>query len=213
MAYKASYSASMAAPMNQQAYYSSYGYDQSYGMQDYNQTYEGYSYDYNMAETQEDIMSRPQITVEVRQQEKVLKDTTADPPLVLSFSNLKPATEYWVQLYATDQNNGYASIFNSGKNYMLRNESVIDAPELDTEKKFAIFSNIKVAVASDQPYNLNVMLMQTSPDGTPFTAQMLGGLEISCSMTRSSTRQLSMSSISYSQVNHTNRSKPSGKKA
>lgn len=79
---------------------------------------------------------------------------------------------------------------------MLRNESVIDAPELDTEKKFAIFSNIKVAVASDQPYNLNVMLMQMSPDGTPFTAQMLGGLEISCSMTRSSTRQLSRSSFS-----------------
>lgn len=192
MAYKASYSASMAAPMNQQVYYSSYGYDQSYGMQNYEQTYEGYSYDYNMAETQEDILSRPQITVEVRPQEKVLKDRAADPPLVLSFTNCKPATEYWVQVFATDQTGGYANIFNAGQSYMLQNESVIDAPELDTEKKFAIFSNIKVSVASDKPYNLNILLMQTSPDGTPVTAQTLGGLEISCSMTRSSNRRLSM---------------------
>ncbi|KAI0140635.1 hypothetical protein BJ166DRAFT_604257 [Pestalotiopsis sp. NC0098] len=162
MAYKASYSASMAAPMNQQAYYSSYGYDQSYGTQDYNQTYEGYNYDYNMAQPQDG--PQEEIELVIAPPKKVQKNKVAYPPLVVAFSNLKPAVHYYIQLQAKDQNGGTINVFNAGQSYMTYFQSASfedDTPEgLDDSKKYAVFYDTKLAVANDQPYNLIATLIE-----------------------------------------------------
>ncbi|ETS76663.1 hypothetical protein PFICI_12050 [Pestalotiopsis fici W106-1] len=167
MAYKARRSGRTAAPVNQQNYYSTHGYDQSYATQDYNQTYDysyGYGYDYN---TMAAAGTSPTLNILIRPAETVGKNKTFSPPLVLEVVNPVEGKEYSIMVLAHDAAGNYhnpmnkSQYFSKGTIMKTANWTTVDAQ--GTTKMLAGFEDLSLEVAGT--YDLTATIQEFGPDG------------------------------------------------
>ncbi|KAF7531594.1 hypothetical protein G7054_g8732 [Neopestalotiopsis clavispora] len=177
MAYKARRSGRMSTPMNQQAYYSTHGFDQTYGTSEgYDQSYGGdYSYDPNYAYYDNTMPQyNHELSIVLQPQAVTGKGKILSPPLVVSAVNYDPNKVYMLSVTAYERD-GRQLPFNdvNSDEYWLHgglSSTAFEAPTADgTKKLFGGFWNLQAGTA--RHLKLVVSLQCEDGDWFPTVAQ------------------------------------------